>query len=356
MAEDKGNKTEQPTSRRRQKSREKGDVPKSQEMNTVGVLMTALIVMYFISAHSYQQLTGIMSSTLIQLGDISPENGNLNAFLRGSLDSFVTLVLPLFVVLVGAALLVNVLQVGIIFATDKIMPKFSRINPITGISKIFSVKSLMELFKSVGKLSIIGACAYFTVKGDWDTILGLGHLEPSEICLIVLRLAFLIFIRTIWILAILAIIDVAYQRWQSEKDMKMSKEEVKEENKQTEGDPQVKARIRMVQREMAKRRMLTDVPNAEVIVTNPTHLAIALKYDAEKAEAPMVLAKGQNHMAEKIKAIAKEHNIPIIENKPLARGLYKIAEIGEMIPVEFYQAVADVLAYIYKIKGKVING
>ncbi|MBW2061130.1 MAG: flagellar biosynthesis protein FlhB [Deltaproteobacteria bacterium] len=356
MAEDKSSKTEKPTAKRRREARQKGQVPKSMELNSVVVLMAGLFILFFLSGHLYQQLTGLMASTFSQAAQIPMEGKDFNIFLVGKARDVLVLLIPVFIVVLCAALITNILQVGLLFSGASITPKLSKLSPIKGFARIFSLRTLMELFKSVAKISIIAATAYLTIRGEMDTILGLGQLEPKEIGYFAVRIAFILFIKTCWIMVALAILDYTFQKWQSERDLKMSREELKEETKQTEGDPHVRARIRAVQREMARRRMMAAVPEADVVVTNPLHLAVALKYDSQETEAPVVVAKGRNIIAEKIKEIAKEHDIPIVENETLARGLFHSVEIGEIIPVEFYEAVADVLAYIYQIKGKVING
>ncbi|MBW1708858.1 MAG: flagellar biosynthesis protein FlhB [Deltaproteobacteria bacterium] len=356
MPEDKSSKTEKPTAKKRQEARKKGQVPKSMELNSIAVLMVGLVTLFFLSTQFYVQLTGIMTNTFSNAAQIPMEDKDFSIFLIGQAWGILSLLAPVFLLIFCAALLINIFQVGLLFSVENITPKISKISPIKGFSRIFSLRSLMELFKSITKISIIIATAYLTIDGEMDTILGLGQLEPKEIAFFAIRVAFILFIRTCWVLIILAILDYAFQKWQSERDLRMSKEELKEETKQTEGDPHVRARIRTVQRDMARKRMMAAVPEADVVVTNPVHLAVALKYDPLESEAPMVVAKGQSIIAERIKDIAKEHDIPIVENKPLAQGLYKSVEIGEIIPIEFYQAVADVLAYVYQIKGKVING
>lgn len=356
MPEDKSKKTEKPSAKKRQEARKKGQIPKSAEVSSVAVLMAALFVIYFTSGTIYRQLTGIMTDSFIEAGQVALGNPDFHEVLISKGRQVLIVVAPIMLAVFAAALLSNFFQVGMVISSDSITPKLSRISPVKGFSRMFSLQSLMTLFKSLAKIIIIGSTAFFVVKGEMDTILGLGQLNPDQIGHFALRIAFKIFLLTCWVMVVLAMIDFAFQRWQNERDLRMSREEVKEETRQTEGDPHVRARIRAIQRDLARKRMMSAVPEADVVVTNPVHLAVALKYDFLQADAPQVTAKGQGLIAEKIKKIAQEHDVPIIENKPLARSLYRSVEVGEIIPAEFYQAVADVLAYVYQTKGRVING
>lgn len=356
MAEDKESKTEEPTSRRLSKAREEGQVAKSMEVNTFAVLMAGLIALFLAAPHMYHQLTDIMVKTFSNAGHMDIDGPNLTAFLVGRLKQAAIIILPVVLSIAAVGVLANYFQVGAMFTTKPLEPKLSKLNPIKGLTKFFSKRALMDLFKSVGKLVIVGSIAYLTVKSDMDTVMVLSDMEPREIGLFVLLLAFKIFLFTCWVLAVLAVIDFIFQKWQHHQEMKMTKQEVKEDHKQAEGDPIVKSRIRAAQREAAKKRMLQNVPQADVVVTNPIHLAVALLYDPEKSDAPLVVAKGQALIAEKIKEIAREHNVPVMEDKPLAQALYKMVEVGETIPYALYQAVAEILAYVYQLKGQKVHG
>ena len=356
MPEDKSKKTEKPSAKRRQEARKKGQVAKSTEVNTVAVLMAALFVIYFTSGTIYQQLAGIMASSFAEAGQVALGDPDFHEILTSKGRQVMIVVAPIMLAVFAAGLLANFFQVGMIISGDSITPKLSRLSPMKGFSRIFSLQSLMTLFKSLAKMIIISSTAFFVVKGETGTILGLGQANPEQIGLFALRTAFKIFLLTCWVMVVLAMLDLAFQRWQSERDLKMSREEVKEETRQTEGDPHVRARIRAIQRDLARKRMMSAVPEADVVVTNPIHLAVALKYDYLQADAPQVTAKGQGLIAEQIKKFAAENDVPIIENQPLARGLYQSVEVGEIIPAEFYQAVADVLAFVYQANERVING
>ncbi|MFH1139704.1 MAG: flagellar biosynthesis protein FlhB [Pseudomonadota bacterium] len=356
MSDDKGSKTEQPSGKRLSEARNKGQVSKSMEINTFAVLMAGLLALFFSGSSIYWQLTDLMRHTLSNLGQISLENENQLSFILGVVKQMAVMLFPVFVAIPLTGILINLFQVGPLFTTQPLNPDLAKLNPIKGLSRLFSTRALAELVKSTGKIVIIGGTAFFTVKKEIPNILHLGDMDPAQIGWFVVVVSFEIFLKTLWAFAILAICDFFYQKWKFNEDMKMTKQEVKEEHRQMEGDPLVKAKIRQVQREAARRRMMADVPKADVVVTNPTHLAVALLYDPQQGSAPMVVAKGQALIAEKIKTIAREHGVPILEDKPLARALYKNVELGEMIPVLFYQAVAEILSYVYRMKGRRVHG
>jgi flagellar biosynthesis protein FlhB len=272
-----------------------------------------------------------------------------------NVSHFFSLILPVMGAVFVTAFAANMFQVGFEISTKAITPKLDKINIIKGFGRLFSLKSLMELIKSLLKLTVIGVVAYFVISGEMHELKKLHNAAVSYIFIFLLRGVFKIFIWVILIMIIVAIIDYSYQKWQFEKDLRMTKQEVKEEHKETEGDPQVKSRIRSIQIQAARKRMMQQIPTADVVVTNPTHLAIAIKYDPLAMAAPQVVAKGAGYVAERIKALASEHHIPVVENKELARNLYKLIEVGEQIPSEFFRAVAELLAYVYKLKGKTIR-
>jgi flagellar biosynthetic protein FlhB len=228
----------------------------------------------------------------------------------------------------------------------------NKLNPITGMKKLASLKSLVELAKSILKITIVGGIAYAVVASEMQLFPSLIQTTVVDIMLFIARVAFKIFFYVCLAMIVLAVLDFVYQRWQHEKSLRMTKQEVKDERKQSEGDPKVKARIRRIQIEMAQRRMMESIPQADVVITNPTHLALAIQFDAKQMIAPRVLAKGAGFIAERIKEIAREHHVPIVEDKALAQVMYKMVEIGDDIPVELYRAVAEILAYVYRLKGQ----
>jgi len=345
-------KTEKPTSRRRGKAREQGQVAKSMEIASVGVLLAGITSLWLFGGFFYDQIVGLMRHMFQNLSGSHLDFASLVDLSSMVWSHFLITVLPVWAAVTLAAIVVNLAQVGFLFAPKRIKPDLKKINPIKGFKKLFSLRLLVDLGKNLGKIAVVGGVAYLTVRQEWDNLPNLGDLPVSVIASYILDVCFTIFWRTAMAMIVLAILDWSYQKWDFEKNLKMSKQEVKDEYKQTEGDPQVKGRIRSIQREQAKHRMMADVPQADVVLTNPTHLAVALSYKVGQMDAPTVVAKGANKVAEKIKAIAKEHNIPIIEDKPLAQALYKAVEVGQAIPGDLYETVATILAHVYRMKNK----
>ncbi len=345
-------KTEQPTPRKREDVRKKGEVAKSRELPSVAVLLTGLITLTVFGSYMYSQIQTIMKGafSLPTLHDLSL--ADLMVFGEKMITSFILTISPLLAAIVIAAVFSNIMQVGFMFSGELIKPKLSKLDPIKGFGRLFSKQSFMELFKCLLKLAIVGGIAYWTLRGEMKNLPSLGEMEVHSIVIYILLAIFKIFIRCTLAMIFLVVIDYAFQRWEFEKKIKMSKKEVKDEFKRTEGDPLIKSRIKSIQMQMARRRMMQAVPQADVVITNPTALAVALKYDSPSMGAPRLLAKGSGKIAAKIKELAVKHDIPILENKDLARSLYSLVEIGEEIPPALYQAVAEVLAYIYKLKGK----
>jgi flagellar biosynthetic protein FlhB len=262
-----------------------------------------------------------------------------------------SILIPFFVPILIAGIAGNVGQVGFEMHSEPLRPKLNKINPVAGLKKFVSVRSLVELAKSIMKLLIIGGISYGLIKAEMRGFPLLMQQGVGEILLFIAQVAFKILFFVCLALIILASLDYIYQRWQFEQSIKMTKQEVKDERKQVEGDPKVKSRIRKAQLELAAHRMMEAVPEADVVITNPVHLAVALKFEASEMMAPTVIAKGAGHIAERIKEIANAHQVPVIEDKPLAQTLFKIVEIGEFIPVELYRAVAEILAYVYRLRG-----
>ena len=268
------------------------------------------------------------------------------------MDILSKIITPVLLIALIFGLLGNILQTGVVFSAQALIPKLDKINPIAGLKRLFAIRSLVELAKTIFKLSLIAYVVATTLMADYPTILALGNagLSYSKVVPLIVSTAgaigFKIMLKVALLLLILAILDYLYQRWQHEQDIRMTREEMREEMKRTEGDPEIKRRIRRVQRELSMARMMKAVPEADAVITNPTHIAVAIKYDYETMDAPYVVAKGERQVALKIREVAMENDVPMVENPPLARALYKNAEIGEAIPMEFYQAVAEVLAYV----------
>ncbi len=345
-------KTEEPTSRRLLEARKKGDVLKSMEVPSAAVLLFGLLALYMMKGFMYNHFLLVMRHYLGRLDTISITPGNMMPLTIEAMTFFAILVAPLMAVILLTALGANYAQVGVLFSTEKLAPKYEKIDPIKGLQRLFSMQTLFNTFKSIAKLAIVGWVAYTVVKENIHNLLPLMDQSPLAIFIFYAKVSFWMFLKTALIIAFLALLDWLFQRWQFMKKMKMTKQEVKEEAKNTEGDPHVKGRIRSIQMEMARKRMMADVPQADVIITNPTRLAIAIRYDSATMAAPQVVAKGAGVIAHRIKEIARENNIPLMEDKPLAQALYKTVEIGEEIPANLFQAVAEILAHVYSVKRK----
>ncbi len=346
-------KTEPATARRRQRAREEGQVPKSQELNTAMLLIAGVVAFYFFADHFYGNIwEGIIYYLEhIHERDISEES--IHAFIMEFGLRVLYILMPFYIIFVVVAIVTNIVQVGFLFTGKQMTPDIKKLNPIKGLAKFVSIRSQVELLKSIIKMFII---APVMISSVYYSIPGMMTLVSKELIDILIHIGYRaldIAIKALLIMLVLAIIDYIYQRWQQERDLKMTKEEVKQESKDVQGDPQIKSRIRSIQMEMARKRMMEEVPEAEVVVTNPTEYAIALRYDSETMLAPKVVAKGRNVLARRIKEIAIEHNVPIVENRLLAQSLYKLVEVGDWIPPDLYQAVAEVLAYVYKMNDRV---
>jgi flagellar biosynthetic protein FlhB len=346
-------KTEKATPKKRAEARKKGRVAKSREINSLGVLLGGLATLCLFGSFMYNNITLVMRKGFAMVERPVFDVTEMAGLCERAVLDFIVIVLPIMSAVVMIAILSNVVQVGFLFSWESLKPNLDKFDVIKGLGRLVSKQSLMELFKSTAKLVIVGGIAYLTVKGEMDGLKELGRMEVGGIGLFILKVILKIFFRVCIAMLFLAAMDYGFQKWQFEQQLKMTKQEVKEEYKHTEGDPLIKSRIRKVQLEVARRRMMQEVPKADVVVTNPVHLAVAIKYDRAIMNAPRVIAKGAQFVAEKIKSIAREHNVPVVENKKLAQGLYKNVDVGDEVPLDFYQAVAEVLAYVYKIKGKV---
>lgn len=346
-----GEKTEEATSKRQSEARQKGQVAKSSELNSVFVIVAAFFTLKVLGSYIFDELFGYMKMILTNLWLADLTITAVEQIFIGFAIVFLKTTLPLMGVILVVGIAINFFQVGINFTLEPLMPNFDKINPLTGFGRLFSKRSLVELFKALFKIGIIGGFIYrFMMKQTKQVpslisaeLIDSFHLAASLILDLVFNIATVLFV--------LAVFDYMYQLWENKESMKMSKDDIKQEFKQSEGDPQIKGKIKERQRAMSRQRMMQDVPTADVIVTNPTHFAVALKYDQEML-APIIVAKGQNLIAQKIKEIAKEHRVVIVENKMLARALYASVEIGQPVPHELYQAVAEVLAYVYKLKKR----
>lgn len=347
-------KTETATPKRRREAREKGQVAKSRELVTAILLLVTFLTIRIFAKSIYGNLTDLI--TFFLSNPVDAENavkpGDLITVYLQCLWIFAKVMAPIMGIAALVAVAVNYLQVGFLFTLKPLVPKFNKLNPIEGFKNIFSKNALVELIKSILKIGIVGYVIYSYLKNNFIVIPELLAMDMQSTAAFIGNTIINTGIRVAAVLIVISLFDYGYQFWQFEKNLRMSKQEIKEEYKMTEGNPQIKSKIKEKQRQMSMRRMMTEVPKADVVITNPTHFAIAVKYDASKAEAPIVLAKGKDIIAQKIKEIAKENNVPTVENRPLAQALYKSVEIGDMVPAELYKAVAEVLAFVYGLKNK----
>lgn len=342
--------TEEATPRRREEVREKGQVAKSRELASVAVLGASLVYFYFGASGLMTRIMDMMKAHFIRAGSLTLTIDTLPSFVIEMALQSSAILAPFLIMVVVAGLAANLLQVGFMFSPKSIAPKFSKIDPLKGFERMFSLRSLSELVKSVLKIIIIAMVAWLTVRSEIASTLPLMDQDANAILIYISRVSFKILAMTCWVLLALAVLDYVYQKWEFERSIKMTKQEIRDENKQTEGDPLIKSRIRRLQREAARKRMMAAVPKADVVITNPQHLAVALHYAPEKMNAPVVVAKGADFMAAKIREIAASHRIPIIENKPLAHLLYRLVQLDQAIPETLYKAVAEILALVYSMK------
>ena len=344
-------KTEAPSSRRLEEAREEGRVVRSQELNTAAILLAGAYLLRGPGAQLGLALKQMVMSTIVELPntDLSSEWLTKTVFALGwqVLPSFGLIIVGL--LLTGVA--VTVAQTQFLWASKKIGFDFKRVNPLEGFKRIFSTHGLIEMLRSLLKLGWVSYFAYSFLSSNYAELIAFADYDLNIAVGRFIELAIELTIRVGSMYLILAAADYAYQRWELYKNLKMSKEEVKEEFKRSEGDPMLKNRVRNMQRQMARGRMMSDVAKASVVITNPTHLAIAIEY-REGMSAPKVLAKGPYHVAQRIVALAKENNIPIVQNIPLARAIYKTIDIGQEVSPDLYLALAEVLAYVYKLRGK----
>jgi flagellar biosynthetic protein FlhB len=356
MAEDTGQERNLPaTPRKRNKARQEGQVAKSREVNTVMLLGGALGLFALFGADWMRAWAGCVHdglgfSSLLEVG-----KGWEGLYVYWIVEAL-TLLAPFWIVFVLLSFAANLPQVGFHITPKVLTPKLSKLNPASGLKRIFSLNGLVEVLKAFGKVLIIGWLAYDTVRPEVHNLSTLRALPLLGALRFGAVLAFKLVLKVWLAMLVLAFLDYLFQKWNFEKELRMTKQEVKEEMKETEGDPKVKSRIRSVQMNLARQRMMQEVPKADVVITNPDHVAVALRYDRLKDMAPVVVAKGAGLLCERVKEIAREHYVPVVENPPLARFLYRNVDLDQEIPVEMYRVVAEVLTYVYRLKNKVTHG
>lgn len=353
-----GEKTEEPTSKKLGDARKEGQVAKSKEVENAASLLVLFVMLRIVIGMVGENFLGVFSAVYNKLpemvtmyGGFVPETSILST-IQFVMVRMLVILAPFFIAGLLVGFFSNSLQFKWQVTTKPLQPKFSKMNPISGVKKLFSVQSLMELLKSIAKIAILGFVVYSELKDKYDVIFLLFRMPLWQGILLSGDIAIAIGFKCALLYILIAALDFAYQKYKFKQDMKMTKQEVKDEYKNTEGDPAVKGKIRQKMQEVSRRRMMQAVPTADVVITNPTHFAVALKYDRTLGDAPVVVAKGEDYLAAKIKELAKDSNVEIVENKPLARMLYHNVEIGEMVPPELYQAVAEILAMVYHKQGR----
>ena len=345
-------KTEQATPKKKEDARKKGQVARSKEVSSIAILAAGTIYMVFNAGRLSDKLGENIKQTFSSIPRIVSGDLGLEAYTAQTIQNFLVMILPIMILLLVVSVAANILQAGFVLSVEPLTPNLSKIDPIKGLGRIVSKRTLAELLKSIFKIIIVGWAVFSTLKNDYSLLIPLMYQENIQILSMLGRISLKVITRACYVIFVLAVLDYIYQRWEFEHNLKMTKQEVKDENKQSEGDPLIKSRIRSIQREMARRRMMKEVPKADVVITNPTHYAIALSYKpGEKMTAPKIIAKGADRIALKIKEIAAKHSIPMVENKPLAQNLYKF-DLGQEVPPKFYQAVAEILAYVYGLRKR----
>ena len=357
MAEENDSERTQPASPRRlEQAREDGEVARSQELNTFALLAVAGMSVWILGGEILSGLIGLMRSALTLTADDVFQTGQMLRLLGEHGGTGFGAIAPVLAAAFLAALIAPLLLNGWLFTLKPLQPKFSRLNPLAGMGRMFSLHGLVELAKAVAKVLVVGGMAALVIWNSLDAVVSLSQESTLSASLHAARLVGWTLLLTIGGMALIAAVDVPYQLWNHAKKLRMSPADLRREARESEGDPQIKARIRNLQREAARKRMMAEVPKADVIITNPTHYAVALSYRENSMRAPRVVAKGQNLTAQRIRELAGEHRVPIVEAPPLARALYRHAELGDEVPESLYTAVAEVLAYVFQLRRFQVEG
>jgi len=342
--------TEQATPRKVQKAREEGQVARSMELNSVVIITLGFAAIYVLGPALFANLSSLMRRSFSEAPHMTLTPGTAHHLIVDQMLGFSLVIGPFLLILAAVAYAINVAQVGVLFSTKSLEPKMDKFNLAKGFKRLLSKRSLIEMVRDILKTILISIVAYYTIAGWIPEFMRLSDGSIGEFARTLGHLSLLLALKISAVLFIVALFDFAFQRYDLAHNLKMTKQEVREELKDTEGNPLIKSRVRQVQREIARQRMMAEIPKADVVVTNPTAIAVALKYDTQTMPAPMVVAKGQRLMADRIREIARTHHVPIVENKPLARSLFKLVDIGNYIPATLYKVTAEVLAHIYRLR------
>lgn len=350
MSQDSGGEKTHPASGQKlQRVREEGNVPKSQDFASAAALSAALAAMYFFGKTTVEILIEVNRYYLGNADVLTFEYVPPQTLLFRTMYHMALCVVPFMIVMVVTGVVVNFLQVGALLTGKPLQPKLSRINPISGAQKFVSLRTLVELGKSIAKLVVVTAIVWVYLQSRFQEMLHLMQLDPLTLLFPVAEMVFGVWWRVVMAMIVIGVVDFAYQRWQHAQDQRMTQQEVKQESKELEGDPQIKRRVRQLQRQMVAQRMMGEVPEADVVITNPTHYAVALKYNAGNMTSPVVVAKGQRLIAQRIRELAVQHDVPIVQRPDLARTLHRTVEVGESIPESLFRTVAEVLSFVYRI-------
>jgi flagellar biosynthetic protein FlhB len=342
--------TEPATPRRREEARERGQVARSADLSSAVILLAAVLALKFFGRAMIGGIFASAASVLEGLALVDGDPANLMTHFGGAFTAVLLGFLPFAGIVLAAALAANLAQVGFLFTTGPLTPDFGRIDPVAGLGRLLSARGLMRLVAGLLKVASVALVVFWTMWAERVRLVELSGRGFEQILGVAVDLMLTLSLRAALVLLVLALLEYGFQKWQHERDLRMSKREIREELKRYEGDPRIRERRRAIQQQLALQRMMLGVPGATVVITNPTHLAVAVRY--EKAmEAPVVVAKGAEQLARRIREAALEHGIPIVERKDLARALYRSVDVGQSIPADLYQAVAEILAYVYRLKG-----
>lgn len=357
MAETTGQeRTEAPTPRKLRQAREEGNVARSTDLTAALMLLASIVLLYFLGKRLFEAMASVIYRLLTSVDAHNPTRaddlGSISGYLLHLLG---WTLLPLLIAVAGVGILVTASQTGLMLTGKPIVPKFSRLNPLSGVKRLVDARAAIRLVMSLSKVVIISAVASLLIYYEIEAIAALPVMTIGAASAEVAHMAFMLALKLAGVLLILALLDFSFQKYQHTKDLKMTRQEVRQELKDMDGDPLMKQRRARVARELAMQRMAQQVPNADVVITNPTHLSIALRYDADSMQAPKVIAKGADLMAMRIRQIATANGIPLVERKPLARALYSSVEVGDEVPEEHYTAIAEILAYVYRLSGKMAS-
>ncbi|MBN2308592.1 MAG: flagellar biosynthesis protein FlhB [Candidatus Hydrogenedentes bacterium] len=350
MPEESGGEKSLPASpHKKQKARQEGNIAKSQDLNAAWTMLVALLVFTLMGGRMLAQMVDATRHYLSAVAWLRIDMNTLQQVALEVVARMGRLMLPFLIIMAIAGLIINIVQVGILFTLEPLKPKPQKLNIFTGWKKFFNARSGVELLKSVAKLGIIGYIVLLSLRGRWEQVLALPYLTPLWATKAVAGIVCAVWLRVVLVMIVLGILDYAFQWWMREQELRMTVQEAREETKHLEGDPRIKRRIREIQRQMAYQRMMGEVPTADVIVTNPTRYAVALRYNMATMNAPVLVAKGTRLLAERIREIAEEHDVPIVEKPELARTLYRTIDVGGVVPEKLFRAVAEVLAFVYQI-------